>query len=71
MASNKNSSNALLDDPLLKPRQAAQVLNWHVNTINRKVAAGLFPKPIYLGVQRRWRLSTIQAWIALQTAATN
>jgi hypothetical protein len=51
-----------LDDPLLKPAEAAAVRRQAPSTFWRDVRAGLVPPAIYVSPRGpRWRLSELQA----------
>jgi predicted DNA-binding transcriptional regulator AlpA len=48
----------------------SQVTTLSRATINRKVAKGEFPRPIYISERRKaWKASTIQQWMAERTLA--
>lgn len=54
-----------LGDPLWPIARVAALLSVDHKTIRRWVARGMFPVPMRLvGNARRWRRSTINAWIA-------
>ncbi|HEX5362385.1 MAG TPA: AlpA family phage regulatory protein [Fluviicoccus sp.] len=52
-------------DRLLKLRDVVELTRMGKSTIYRKIAAGLFPKPVGLGGKSvRWRESDITRWMA-------
>lgn len=56
-------------DPLLRDREAAQILGMAVPTFWRRVADGTVPKPIKLGHLSRWPKSEILEVIERAKAA--
>jgi predicted DNA-binding transcriptional regulator AlpA len=48
----------------------SQITTLSRSTINRKVAAGQFPKPIYISDRRKaWKESAVRQWMAELEAA--
>lgn len=57
-----NQPNALLTKPTV-----AAVAGISGSTIDRKVAAGLFPRPVKLSARcTRWRAADVSAWLESQ-----
>lgn len=53
-----------VDDPMLRPREVAQMVGLDYATIYRARKAGRFPEPIQLTAQAiGWRTSTIKRWL--------
>lgn len=49
------------DERLLSVKKLAEILDMSERQIWRLVAAGQFPKPVYIGRLARWRWSEIEA----------
>ena len=55
----------MIDNPILRPAEAAAYLNVKRGTLYSFVRKGKLPKPIKLGERARgWRLSTLDAYLA-------
>lgn len=50
-------------DRLLKPAETAERLRISVTQLRRLTKGGLFPPPVMIGSQRRWRASEVDAFI--------
>lgn len=52
----------------LTEKSVAQITTFSRATINRKVAAGEFPKPFWISKRRKvWKESDVDSWMAAQT----
>ncbi|OOY23126.1 DNA-binding protein [Thioclava sediminum] len=58
-------------DPLIRDREAAQMLGASVATFWRRVQDGTISRPIKIGGLSRWRASEIQAVIEAAEASRN
>ena len=53
----------------LTEKSVAQITTFSRATINRKVTAGEFPKPLWISERRKvWKESEVSGWMAAQTA---
>ena len=53
----------------LTEKSVAQLTTFSRATINRKVAAGQFPKPFWISARRKvWKESEVGSWMAAQTS---
>lgn len=59
---------AIAADPKLDRRAAAKRAGIGVKSMDRKVAAGTFPPPGYLGRFPHWLQSAVDLWVAEQMA---
>lgn len=48
---------------LLRRQEVLQRLQVSTSTLNREIAAGRFPKGIYVGRSKRWRLSWLEDYL--------
>ena len=60
----KNAAATPDAERFLGKPELSERLGFDPATISRKVAAGLFPRPIYVWGRARWRLADVQAWEA-------
>lgn len=53
----------------LTEKSVAQITTFSRATINRKVAAGEFPKPLWISTRRKvWKETDVSGWMAAQTS---
>ncbi len=46
--------------------KAAAITGLHPKTISRRVKAGTFPSPTWIGSRRCWDLDEVERWVASQ-----
>lgn len=52
----------------LTEKSVSQITTFSRATINRKVASGEFPKPLWISERRKvWKASDVSDWMAAQT----
>jgi predicted DNA-binding transcriptional regulator AlpA len=56
---------------LVDVKSVTRALGVSERTIQRLVASGGFPKPVYLMGAKRWRKSVVVAWIEQNTVGAN
>jgi predicted DNA-binding transcriptional regulator AlpA len=64
------TQDSALSEPLFDKSAVAVAIGVSPRTVERYVRAGQFPPPIRLGGSRRWRRSTIEAFLRKQEKIT-
>ena len=59
------------EDRLLRIPEVLEKCAIGKNSLEERIAAGSFPRPVWIGPKsRRWKLSEIQAWIKSRPTET-